>query len=280
MTAAADPPGRPDSRALVFLHGQPGSAADWQQVTRRLPGYWQAVAADRPGYGSNPRPPGGFAANARDLIAAMDSRGIRRAVLVGHSYGGGVALATAALAPSRVEAVMLLASVGPGCLNAGDWLLAAPGTGPLGALAAWRLTPWIARARLAWLTRRRGRPPGPGEQVSWQIWAAAGRDRRLWRTFLAEQRALIRELGPLTAAAASVRAPVLLLADPADRVVPVATARRLAAVIPGARLRLIDGAGHHLPRRAPAAVAVALTAFLATAAPPAQQPAVRAGRTG
>ena len=52
-------------------------------------------------------------------------------MLVGHSYGGGVALAAASLAPGRVEAVVLLASVGPGCLTVWDRLLAAPGTGRL-----------------------------------------------------------------------------------------------------------------------------------------------------
>jgi hypothetical protein len=36
-TGAADPPGRPRTHALVFLHRQPGSGADWQQVIGRLP---------------------------------------------------------------------------------------------------------------------------------------------------------------------------------------------------------------------------------------------------
>jgi pimeloyl-ACP methyl ester carboxylesterase len=261
--AAAHSPGTWRTRALVFLHGQPGSAADWRPVTRLLPAHWHAVVADRPGYGSNPRSAGGFAANARDVFAQMDARGIERAVLVGHSFGGGVALAAASLAPHRVEAVVLLASVGPGCVNAWDRLLAAPGTGPLCALAAWRLTPWIARARLARLTRQRGRPLSPGEHVNWQIWGHPNRDRgRLWRTFLAEQRALVRELGQLAAAVSSVQAPVLLLADPADRLVPLDTARQLAATLPDARLQLVEGAGHHLPRRAAGVVAGGLTAFL------------------
>jgi pimeloyl-ACP methyl ester carboxylesterase len=117
---------------------------------------------------------------------------------------------------------------------------------------AWRLTPWIARARLARLTRQRGRPLAPGEHVNWQIWGYPSRDRgRLWRTFLAEQRALVRELGQLAAAGPLVQAPVFLLADPADRLVPLRTARQLAATLPGARLQLVEGAGHHLPRRAP-----------------------------
>ncbi len=81
---------------LVLLHGQPGSPADWQQVAGRLPAQLRAVAADRPGYGSSQLPAGGFAANARAVLDDLDSRGIRRAVLMGHSYGGGVALSAGA----------------------------------------------------------------------------------------------------------------------------------------------------------------------------------------
>jgi pimeloyl-ACP methyl ester carboxylesterase len=260
---AAEESPEPRTHALVFLHGQPGSGADWQQLTRLLPAHWDKVATDRPGYGSNPRPAGGFAANARDVFDQMDAHGIARAALVGHSYGGGVALAAASLAPHRVEAVVLLASVGPGCVNIWDRLLAAPGTGPLCALTAWRLTPWIARARVARLTRRQGRPLAPGEHVNWQIWGHTNRDGgRLWRTFLAEQRALVRELGQLAAAVPLLQAPVLLLTDPADRLVPLGTARQLRKTLPDARLQLVEGTGHHLPLRAPAVVADALVTFL------------------
>ena len=161
---------------------------------------------------------------------------------------------------------LLLASVGPGCVNGWDRLLAAPGAGQLCAQVAWGLTPWMARAWLAGIARRRGRPLGPDEHVNWQVWGHAGRGHRpLWRTFLTEQRALLRELGELEHAVASVRAPVLVLADPKDIVVPFETARRLARTLPDARLQLVEGAGHHLPRRAPQAVADAIVAFLAAA---------------
>lgn len=249
---------------LVLLHGQPGSAADWRQLTRRLPAQLHAVAADRPGYGSSRLAAGGFATNAQAVLDDLDARGIQRAVLVGHSYGGGVALSAASLAPHRVEAVVLLASVGPGCVNRWDRLLAAPGAGPLCALAAWRLTPWIARARLARIEQRRGRPLQPDEHINWQLWGYAGREHRpLWRTFLAEQRALLRELGELEQVLPSVQAPVLLLADPKDTVVPIDTACRLTRALSHARLHLIEGAGHQLPRRAPDAVADAIVTFLA-----------------
>ncbi len=255
-----------DAHEVVLLHGQPGSPADWQQVAGRLPAQLHAVAPDRPGYGSSQLPAGGFAANARAVLDDLDARGITRAVLVGHSYGGGVALSAASLAPGRVEAVVLLASVGPGCVTGWDTLLAAPGAGQLAALVAWRLTPWIARARLAGIARRRGRPLAPDEHANWQVWGHAGHGHHpLWRTFLTEQRALLRELDALEHAIGSVRAPVLVLADPRDTIVPFETARRLVRALPDARLQLVEGAGHHLPRRAPEAVADAIMAFLAAA---------------
>jgi pimeloyl-ACP methyl ester carboxylesterase len=260
---AGESPGGMRRHDLVFLHGQPGTPADWQLVSARLPARLRVVTPDRPGYGSSPQPPGGFAANARTVVHQLDVRGIRRAVLAGHSYGGGVALAAAALAPHRIEAVVLLASVGPGCVSGWDKLLAAPAAGPLSALVAWRLTPWMARARLAWITRRQDRPLTPGEHVNWQVWAHASREQGLWRTFLTEQRALVRELDELVALIPSVQAPALLLADPKDKVIPLRTARHLAQALPNGRLQLIEGAGHHLPRRAPGAVADAIAAFLA-----------------
>jgi len=270
MTLDAATTGAPGARCrlraheLVLLHGQPGSAADWQQVAGRLPAPLHAVAVDRPGYGGSPLAACGFAANARTVLDELDSRGIERAVLVGHSYGGGVALSAASLAPDRVEALVLLASVGPGCLNGWDRLLAAPAAGPLCSLVAWRLTPWMARARLAWAGWRRGGPPGPAEHVNWQIWAHARREHGpLWRSFLAEQRALTRELDQLVAGVPAVRSPALLLADPQDTMIPLATARRLAQALPDARLQLVQGAGHHLPRRAPGAVAEAIVTFVA-----------------
>ena len=145
---------------VVLLHGQPGSAADWQQVAGRLAPGLGVVALDRPGYGASRERAGGFAVNARAVVAELDGRGIGRAVLVGHSYGGGVALAVAQLAPERVEALVLLASVGPGCLTGWDQLLAAPVAGEVCAVTAWRLTPWLARAWLAGIAWWRRRPAG------------------------------------------------------------------------------------------------------------------------
>jgi pimeloyl-ACP methyl ester carboxylesterase/uncharacterized membrane protein YbhN (UPF0104 family) len=253
-----------EAHELVLLHGQPGTAADWEAVMERLPAQLHAVAVDRPGYGANQRRAAGFEANAQAVLDGLDERGVDAAVLVGHSWAGGVALQAAALAPHRVKAVVLLAGVGPGSVGIVDWLLAAPVFGPLSAQLMWRWTPWIARTRLAWLNRRHGRPLYPGERSFLQVWGQKGGGvEPLWRAFLTEQRALLSELADLEAALPSIGVPVLLLADPADQIVPIMTAQRLESELPDACLRLVEHAGHDLPRRAPGAVAEAITEFLA-----------------
>jgi pimeloyl-ACP methyl ester carboxylesterase len=249
---------------VVLLHGQPGTAADWQQVADQLPAAFDVVALDRPGYGASHQSAGGFGYGARAVLAALDTRGIRRAVLVGHSYGGGVALSVAQLAPERVEALVLLASVGPDCLTGWDRLLAAPVAGEVCAVTAWWLTPWLARARLAAITRLRGRPITADEHVNWHIWGHTHHDHGpVWRSFLTEQRALVHELGGLTASLAGIAQPTLLIADPDDTLIPVSTTHQLAAALPDARVQLVSQIGHHLPRRGAPQIAAAITDFLA-----------------
>jgi pimeloyl-ACP methyl ester carboxylesterase len=251
-------------REVVMLHGQPGSGSDWQQLSDQLPAALRVVALDRPGYGASRLAAGGFTLNARAVIAELDARGIERAVLIGHSYGGGVALAVAAMAPQRVEALVLLASVGPGCLTGWDRLLAAPVAGEVCALAAWWLTPWLARARLGTIAGLRRRPIAPSEHVNWHIWGYAHHDHGpVWRSFLTEQRALVGELATLAAALPDVAAPVLLLADQGDTIIPVQTTHQLAAALPDARVELLSGIGHHLPRRGAADTATRIVQFLA-----------------
>jgi pimeloyl-ACP methyl ester carboxylesterase/uncharacterized membrane protein YbhN (UPF0104 family) len=274
----------PQARELVLLHGQPGSAADWDAVLARLPAHLHAVARDRPGYGASRRSAAGFAANAQVILDDLDERGVDAAILVAHSWAAGAALMAARLAPHRVHAVVLLAGVGPGSVGIVDWLLAAPVIGPVAAQVMWRWSPWMARARLAWLSGREGRPLDPGDHLSLQVWGErdAGAEPR-WRAFLTEQRALLSELAEMEGALPGIGAPVLLLADPADQIVPIMTAQRLVTELPDARLRLISDAGHHLPRRAPGAVVEAITEFTAAldnAGAPATERSERACRSG
>jgi len=115
------------------------------------------------------------------------------------------------------------------------------------------------------VTRLRRRPLAADEFVNLQTWGNAHYDHGpLWRSFLTEQRALMRELDDLTASLPEVTQPVLLLADARDMIIPVRATNRLAATLPDARVELLNGPGHHLPRRAAPGIADAIAGFLAT----------------
>jgi pimeloyl-ACP methyl ester carboxylesterase len=259
----APDPGR-DAAHVVFLHGQPGAGSDWDAVVRALPSQLRSNALDRPGYRSSPFPAGSFTDNARWLITELDDAGISDAILVGHSYGGGVALTAAALAPDRVQGLVLVASVGPHCLDGWDRLLAAPVAGPVCAVAAWWLTPWFARRRLARLERLRKRPFEGHEHVNLEGWGNARHEHgAMWRTFLTEQRELVGGLDRLTARLGQIVAPTVVIADPTDKMIPVATAHALHARLARSRLALVEEGGHHLPRRNPQAIAAEITRFAA-----------------
>ena len=83
---------------IVLVHGSPGTSKAWQRVAERLAGRFRVVAPSLPGYGeSTPAPPGGPADNtyAAEAIEAIADAVGPLAALVGHSYGGVVALRVA-----------------------------------------------------------------------------------------------------------------------------------------------------------------------------------------
>lgn len=98
---------------IVLIHGLPGTAEDFEKVTPLLDGH-RTIALDRPGYGGSD---GGYFAVNRQLRAIdqlLDHLRIRKAVLVGHSYGGTLALAYAARRPERVQGLVLVAAAAGG----------------------------------------------------------------------------------------------------------------------------------------------------------------------
>jgi pimeloyl-ACP methyl ester carboxylesterase len=98
---------------LVLIHGASGSARDFTfDLMARLEGDFRVIAFDRPGMGhSDPHPtaPESPVAQAETLRAAARALDIRAPILVGHSYGGAVAMAWALDAADPPAAIVLLA---------------------------------------------------------------------------------------------------------------------------------------------------------------------------
>jgi pimeloyl-ACP methyl ester carboxylesterase len=101
----------------VFAHSLAGNSSHWQAQLEHLRPHRRAVAFDFRGHGrSEPAKKGDYsiAAMASDISAVVDSLGLERFVLVGHSMGGGAALEYAGAHPDRVAGLLLVDPIGDG----------------------------------------------------------------------------------------------------------------------------------------------------------------------
>lgn len=101
---------------LVLLHGITSSGEAWRHVMPKLAEHYTVIAPDLLGHGRSAKPRGdyslgAYAAGIRDLLAVSD---FTSGTVVGHSFGGGIALQFAYLFPERVERIILVAAGGLG----------------------------------------------------------------------------------------------------------------------------------------------------------------------
>lgn len=246
--AAPFDPARP---SLVWLHGAGMDRTVWTLTARdrRLAG-WNSFVPDLPGHGaSGGAVPRSIAASAGRVLRLLDTLGLGRAVLAGHSMGAAIALEAAAQAPGRLTALVLLGAAP--ALPVAPALLAAAADDP--ALAAELMSRWaIGRAR------HLASPATPGVPLR----EAA---RRLLLNarpgvLAADLKACATWPGPRLAGSVP---PTLVLAGAADRMTPPRQGEALAALLPGARFCLLASAGHLMMLEDPEAVLAALVPFLA-----------------
>ncbi len=102
--------------AVLLLHGLGCDHTTWESVIETLARRYTVIAPDLLGHGQSDKPRadytlGGFANGMRDLLTVL---GIDKATVIGHSFGGGVAMQFAYQFPERTERLMLVASGGLG----------------------------------------------------------------------------------------------------------------------------------------------------------------------
>jgi pimeloyl-ACP methyl ester carboxylesterase len=250
---------------LVLLHGALSTHQDWLEgpfdaLARRF----RVTAIDRPGHGESLRPR--FEGTPRDqagqIRAGLKEIGVQRAIFVGHSMGGMVALALAEQFPEMVASLVLVAPLAfPETRPLEHGLLGPRATPLLGPILSQIGTATFDRPLLKMVQRLMfaPQPVPPRWEADYpydQILTASGMVAE------GEELSAILPFAPTaTLDFRAIRAPVHILTGTSDKVVdPARHARPLAAVLPDSRLTELPGIGHMLHHVAPEALIEAVEA--------------------
>jgi pimeloyl-ACP methyl ester carboxylesterase len=261
--------------AIVLMHGFGASTFSWREVTGPLAERGRVIVYDRPAFGLTERPmrgqwdPDDYAggspyspeAQADLAIALMDALGIDRAVLVGHSAGGSIAMIAALRHPERVEALVLVdaAVYTEGGPPAAVYpLLSTPQLRRIGPLVARSIggaagdrfldLAWHDATRITDEVRAGYRTP-----LAVDDW-----DRALWELTIARSPQRLGER------VSEISCPTLVVTGDDDRIVPTDDSRRLVREIPGAELAVVEDAGHVPHEEQPTVFVNAVYRFLDT----------------
>ncbi len=214
--------------AILFLHGVGSDKSVWAPQLAHFAQHRRAVALDYPGYGDSAPAAEGTTRDdyAAAMFAAMDSLGIESAHICGLSLGGVVAIAMHAMAPGRCESLILADTFAAHPDGAAIYQRSLAASDDLRALAEARvdhlLAPGVLDDVRSEVIETMARIDPAAYRIGAEaVWLAAQRDR-----------------------AAAIDVPALVLCGAEDRVTPPQLSEELAALIPGARLEAIAGAGH------------------------------------
>jgi pimeloyl-ACP methyl ester carboxylesterase len=229
---------------LVFVHGAGCDHHVAEPLAHALPDF-DVVAPDLPGRSGTPGEPCTNAAEAAafvgaviDALAQHDDLALQGALVLGHSYGGAIAIE---LALARELSGLVLASTGARLRVAPD-LLAGMGLQALASTQSIGLVGWSPGADPSIVARLDAHARAVPSATSVADWHAANAFDRL---------------GQLDV----LRTPALLLSGADDLLTPPKYAQYLAAHLSGAQLELLPRAGHLLPLDEPARIAPLIRAF-------------------
>jgi len=242
-------------QAVLLVHGLWASSRDWIPVASALTADYRVLIPDRPGYGRSAGGSLSMAATADRLADTLRTHDSGPAIVVGHSYGGGVAVLLAARHPTLVSGLVLVAMVGRtgGRYSRGRQVLTWPLIGEVTSAAKLLVFGWLApRKRHIGCSaiRRPLRSPFTTPEAElvepYGTWQPG-----LWRTAAADQRSLLREIASIETALPELKLPAVVVTGALDGVAQPSVSVNTAAEMEGAELVILPGTGHSVPRDAP-----------------------------
>lgn len=251
---------------LLLLHGLGESTFTWHEILPRLAAKHRVIALDLKGFGRSDKPDdGAYTADDQAALVArfIVDRNLDGVTVIGHSFGGSVALRLAdqpeISGTSRVRRFVVIGA--PALPRTAARRLDIVKTPVIPDTLASAL-PADAMARLL-LSEAMGGQSASEEDVAG--YAAPYTDPAALKAFFATARAIVGETDRQAIAKRfkAIRQPVLVVWCRKDPIVPVRSGRQLAAALPKARFKLLEGC-HHLPQHeTPQTLLSALETFLA-----------------
>ena len=241
-----------DGPALLLVPGIPAVSSDWFPFADRLKERFRVVVYDNRGSGRSDAPPGPYSIPqmARDAVAVLDTLAIERAHVFGVSLGGMIPQELAIGFPERVDRLVL------GSTHAGFKDAVQPRREVTQAFT-FETDDWAERMRtLAPFAFAPGVDP---ELLASFIEKKSG-DVQPDHGYRGQQAAVVAH--DTADRLASIERPALVIAGSQDQIIPAENSELLRERIPGARLELIDGAGHLFFIEKPERTMELLDAFL------------------
>lgn len=252
LAVAYELSGRADAPVLVLVNALGTSMHVWSAVLAPLVATCRVLRYDLRGHGltSDGHPyVEGIDVLADDLVALLDALGIAHANVAGLSIGGLIAQCVAARYPNRIAAIVLLATGNQiGTRSGWDERIAAVERDGMAGIVEAVLQRWFTPRTHAerpeiidgFRTMLLRTPPG-----GYAAGCRAVRDADLRGTD------------------AAIRCPALVVSGAADPAAPPSTGSAMCDAIPGAQMRVVEGASHMLPVERPDETGDAIGVFLA-----------------
>lgn len=249
--------------AVVLIHGNAGSVDDFSyRAVRVLCGEFKTVAIDRPGHGKSDRltkDPARLESQAKLLHDTLAALGIRRPILIGHSWGASLALAYAIRYQDDISSMVLLAPAAYAEKEQDAWwvkvLVKPPIIGDLSLAVGKRL---FGKRMLKRELKRAFYPQTvPADYLrSAYAWLS----QKHLRSYLEDEWNLNAGLKAISKRYSEIHVPLVIVTGDSDQVVPAqANAYRLKAEISQSQLVELKHAGHQIPQTEPQSIRNALT---------------------
>ncbi|MDP1902179.1 MAG: alpha/beta hydrolase [Rubrivivax sp.] len=259
---------RGDPLPIVLIHGTSASLHTWEGWVRALKGQRRIVTFDLPGFGLTGPFTGPYAsgpeasryhgdAYARFVLDLLDALKIQRAVLGGNSLGGEVAWRMAALAPQRVDRLVLVDASGPAfkpqSMPLGFWIARVP---VINRLAEYVLPRALVAQGLANVYGDPAKVTPELVERYFELTLREGNRRAL------AQRMQHVTVGEQAERIASLKLPTLILWGGRDKFIPPEVARQFQQQIVASKLVMFDDLGHVPQEEDPARTVLPVKAFL------------------